>query len=313
VFDGGNTWATNTDNLPVLGVSDIIIDPTNTDIMYLATGDADGGDTYSIGILKSIDGGLTWDTTGLSYSVNQGIEISKLEMNPNNTDSIFAVTEDNIFVTADGGISWDPVGPNERWRDIHYKPENTNVLYATKQTSGTSNVYRSVDGGMSWQVCDNGVAGGGKRRPLIAVTPANTEVVYSLFSDAAWGFHGLYKSSDCGDNWVLQSDTPNILGRDTDGTSIGGQSWYDMTLAVSTTDENHIYAGGICLWESADGGITWNIEGASGDGSHYSYMHVDHHAAEFNPLNNVAYVGNDGGIYKYFNLLNSWIDISDGL
>ena len=109
-----------------------------------------------LGVLKSIDGGLTWDTTGLSYNVNQGIEISKLEMNPNNTDSIFAVTGDNIFVTADGGISWIPVGPNGRWRDIHYKPENTNVLYATKQTSGTSNVYRSVDGGMSWQVCDNG-------------------------------------------------------------------------------------------------------------------------------------------------------------
>ena len=75
-----------------------------------------------------------------------------------------------------------------------------------------------------------------------------------------------------------------FLGRDTDGTSIGGQSWYDMTLAVSTTDENHIYVGGICLWESTDGGITWNIEGASGNGSNYSYMHVDHHAAEFNPI-----------------------------
>ena len=50
--DGGSTWTTNTDNLPVLGVSDIIIDPANTDIMYLATGDADGGDTYSIGSVK---------------------------------------------------------------------------------------------------------------------------------------------------------------------------------------------------------------------------------------------------------------------
>ena len=311
--DGGNTWTTNTDNLPVLGVSDVIIDPTNTDIMYLATGDGDGHDTYSIGILKSIDGGLTWDTTGLSYSVHQEIEVNKLEMNPNNTDSIFTVTENNIFVTADGGVSWNTVGPNGRWRDIHYKPENTNVLYATKQTSGTSNVYRSLDGGSTWQVCDNGVAGGGKRRPAIAVTPANPEVIYSLFSDAAWGYHGLYKSSDGGDNWTLQSDTPNVLGRDTDGSSVGGQSWYDMTLAVSTTDENHILVGGINLWESLDGGVTWNIAGSSGSSSNYSYMHVDHHAAEFNPINNTAYVGNDGGVYKYFDLLNTWVDISDGL
>ena len=52
-----------------------------------------------------------------------------------------------------------------------------------------------------------------------------------LFSDNGWGFHGLYKSTDGGDNWALQSDTPNILGRDTDGGSTGGQSWYDMSLA----------------------------------------------------------------------------------
>ena len=56
-IDGGLTWSTNTDNLPVLGISDIVIDPTNKQIMYAATGDADGGATYSIGILKSVDGG----------------------------------------------------------------------------------------------------------------------------------------------------------------------------------------------------------------------------------------------------------------
>ena len=312
-IDGGLNWSTNTDNLPVLGVSDIIIDPSDKQIMYLATGDADGGDTYSIGILKSLDGGASWDTTGLSYGVNQEIEISKLEINPNNTDSLFAATGDNIFVSADGGNSWQTVGPNGRWRDIHYKPGNTNVLYAAKQTSGTSNVYRSTDGGISWQVSNNGVANTGKRRPLIAVTEDNPEVVYSLFADGVWGFHGLYKSSDGGDTWTLQSDSPNILGRETDGSDNGGQAWYDISLAVSPIDENHLYVGGINLWESTDGGINWSIAGSSGNSSRYAYMHVDHHAAEFNPINNTAYVGNDGGIYKYFNTLNTWIDISDGL
>ncbi len=311
--DGGLSWNTNTDNLPVLGISDILIHPTNTDIMYIATGDAHGSDTYSIGVLKSTDGGITWDTTGLSYNVSQSNEISKLEMNPNYPDSIFAVTGDNILLTVDGGGSWTIVGPNGRWRDIHYKPGNTNVLYAIKQTSGSSNVYRSVDAGATWQVCNNGVSNINKRRPLIAVTPANPEVVYALFSDNGWGFHGIYKSIDGGDNWNLQSNTPNILGRDTDGTSTGGQSWYDMSLAVSNEDENHLYVGGINLWESTDGGVTWDISGSSGNSSDYSYMHVDQHAAEFNPLNNIAYAGNDGGLYKYFNVLNTWLDISDGL
>ena len=311
--DGGSTWETNTDNLPVLGVSDVIINPENTQIMYLATGDADGGDTYSIGVLKSIDGGVTWDTTGLSYGVSESVEISKLEMNPNYPDSIFAVSDNNIFVTSDGGLNWETVGPSGRWRDIHYKPGNTNILYAAKQTTGTSNVYRSTNGGSSWQLIDNGVSLIDKRRPLIAVTPANPEVVYSLFCNSVYGFHGLYKSSDGGDSWVLQSDTPNILGRETDGSDVGGQSWYDMTLSVSPINENHIYVGGINLWESTDGGVTWHIEASSGSGSNYAYMHVDHHAAEFNPLNNVEYVGNDGGIYKYVDQLNTWVDISDGL
>ena len=203
--DGGMSWSTNTDNLPVLGVSDILINPLNKQIMYIATGDADGGDTYSIGVLKSVDGGITWDTTGLSYAINQEIEISKLEMNPNFPDSIFAVTENNIFVTADGGNVWNAVGPSGRWRDIHYHPENTNILYAAKQTVGTSTIYRSLDGGSSWQISDNGIANNGKRRPAIAVTPANGQVVYALFSDGSWGYHGLYKSSDGGDSWSLQS------------------------------------------------------------------------------------------------------------
>ena len=86
-----------------------------------------------------------------------------------------------------------------------------------------------------------------------------------------------------------------------------------MSLAVSNEDENHLYVGGINLWESTDGGITWDISGSSGNSSDYSYMHVDQHAAEFNPLNNIAYAGNDGGLYKYFNVLNTWLDISDGL
>ena len=74
-----------------------------------------------------------------------------------------------------------------------------------------------------------------------------------------------------------------------------------------------LYVGGINLWRSDDGGVNWNISGSSGNGSNYSYMHVDQHALEFNPLNGVAYAGNDGGLYEYMDTLNSWVDISDGL
>ena len=118
------------------------------------------------------------------------------------------------------------------------------------------------------------------------VTPSNPEVIYALFSNnvgVSWIINLLMVVI----SWVLQSDTPNILGRDTDGASTGGQSWYDMSLAVSNEDENHIIVGGINLWESFDGGVTWDISGSSGNSSDYSYI-CRSTSAEFNPLNNVG-------------------------
>jgi len=311
-IDGGSNWVTTSDNLPVLGVSSIAIDPNNTNIIYIATGDANASDTYSIGVLKSIDQGDTWNTTGLSYNVSANKRVNKILINPNNTDSVFAATNTNIMLSVDGGISWNNCAPLGRWRDIEFMPGNPKIVYAAKQSSGGSNVYRSLDGGGNWSVINNGVASSGKYRPLIAVTPINPNVIYALYSASDYSFHGIYKSTDGGDNWNLQSNSPNILGRDTDGTGTGGQSWYDLSLGVSNNDENHLFVGGINLWESSDGGVNWTIEASSGNGN-YAYMHVDQHCLEFHPITNVPYAGNDGGLYKYLDNLNNWIDISDGL
>ena len=312
-LDGGDNWTTNTDNLPVLGVSHIAIDPINNQIMYIVTGDANATDTYSIGILKSTDGGGTWNTTGLSYTVEQEKTVNKVIINPVFTDSLYAVTNSNIMISADGGNTWSISGSIGRWRDIELKPNDRTVLYAVKQSSGSSNLYRTTDGGANWSIINNGISGT-RYRPLIAVTPDNPDVVYALFTDAQYNFHGLYKSSDSGDSWVLQSDNPNILGRNTDGSSTGnGQAWYDLSLGVATNNENLVYVGAINLWRSDDSGNNWDIDGSSGNGSNYSYMHVDQHAFEFNPHTHVAYAGNDGGFYKYREDLNSWEEKSDGL
>jgi photosystem II stability/assembly factor-like uncharacterized protein len=312
-IDGGSNWSTNTDNLPVIGVSSIAIDPTNPQNMLIATGDANASDTYSVGILKSINGGMNWDTTSLSYVASQGNIVNKIIINPNHPDTAYAVTNNNIMISTDFGVNWLSIGSVGRWRDIEFKPGTPSTLYAAKQSSGGSNVYRSTDGGANWSVINNGVASSGKYRPLIAVTPDNPEVIYALYSASDYSLHGLYKSSDAGNSWTLQSNSPNILGRDTDGTSTGGQSWYDLSLAVSTNDENLLYVGGINLWKTTDGGQAWTINASSGNGTAYTYMHVDQHAFEFNPHTHVAYAGNDGGIYKYLDNLNKWVDISDGL
>ena len=310
--DGGSNWTTNTDNLPVIGVSHIAIDPNDSQIMYIVTGDADATDTYSIGILKSIDGGTSWNTTGLSYTVDQEKTVNKVIINPNFTDSLYAVTNSNIMISTDAGSSWQSAGPLGRWRDIEFKPNNSNILYAAKQSGGSSTIYRTNDGGTNWNQIVNGLTGS-RYRPLIAVTPANPEVIYALFSESDYSFHGLYKSVDSGDNWTQQSNSPNIFGWNTDGTGTGGQAWYDMSLGVAPNNENLVYVGGINIWKSDNSGMDWDIDASSGNGSNYSYMHVDQHAFEFNPHTNIAYAGNDGGVYKYMPSLNKWVDISDGL
>ena len=310
--DGGSNWSTNTDDLPVIGISHIAINPNNSQIMYIVTGDADATDTYSIGILKSIDGGSSWNTTGISYTVNQEQTVNKLIINPNFTDSLYAITNSNILISTDAGTTWQAVGSVGRWRDIEFKPNNSNVVYAAKQSSGSSTIYRTEDGGINWNIINNGFSGS-RYRPLLAVTADNPDVVYALFSNSDYGFHALYKSSNSGLNWTEQSNSPNILGRETDGSDSGGQAWYDLSLGVSPANEDLVYIGGINVWRSDNAGINWDIDGSSGNGSNYSYMHVDQHAFEFNPHTNIAYAGNDGGFYKYMNNLNKWVDISDGL
>ncbi len=317
--DGGNTWTTNTDNLPVIGVSSIAIHPTNNQIMYLATGDGDGADTYSVGILKSTDGGNSWNTTGLSYNVSQYKRINKIIINPNYPDSLVVATNNGITISPDAGASWNSTLTG-RMRDVKFKPDNPSVIYAALDaSSGASKIYRSTNGGVGWAILSSGLPSGGLDRISLGVTPANPNVVYALIAKSDAGLYGFYKSTDSGNNWSTQLDCPdpnltgcNILGRKTDGTSEGGQSWYDMCMVVSPTNENTVYVGGINLWKSTNGGQDWDIEASSGNGN-YAYMHVDQHALEYNPINNILYAGNDGGIYKYLDNLNTWTDISDGL
>ncbi|MFL5754464.1 MAG: WD40/YVTN/BNR-like repeat-containing protein, partial [Bacteroidia bacterium] len=144
--NGGQTWSTTTDALAVIGCSDLAIDPTNTNIMYLATGDRDAGDTYSIGILKSIDGGLTWNTTGLSSLVPQQKNISALLINPTNTSMVLAATTSGIYRTLDGGVNWQ-LEKTGTFKDMEYKPGDPTTVYAAGQT-----FCKSVDSGDNWSV-----------------------------------------------------------------------------------------------------------------------------------------------------------------
>jgi len=94
--NGGISYVPMTDHLPVIGVSEIVLDPNNPDIIYIATGDRSANDTYTIGVLKSLDGGLTWNTTGLSALVSSQMVIRRMIMHPDNSNILFTAGSNGI-------------------------------------------------------------------------------------------------------------------------------------------------------------------------------------------------------------------------
>ena len=104
-LDNGNTWLPLSDFLPQIGVSGIAIDHSNSDIIYIATGDDDAGDSYSVGVMKSLDAGLTWQTTGLNPN-NSPSSMNDIYIHPSNSNILWVATNSGVYKTTDAGINW---------------------------------------------------------------------------------------------------------------------------------------------------------------------------------------------------------------
>ena len=309
--NGGQTWSTNTDHLPNLGVSSIAIDPLHPDTMYIATGDRDGGDTFSFGVLKSTDGGQTWSTTGLTQSVQQGKRIGTLHIISNNTQIVIAAARDGIFRSTDGGATWNGVQAGS-FNTLAPDAQNPHIVYAG--TSGSvGRIYRSKDSGATWTMLTSGLPSSGVNRVEIAISPQDSNYVYALFSANNNGFGGLYRSIDGGDSWTLRSNSPNILGWSATGSGTGGQGWYDLALAVDPTNKNRIYVGGVNVWASNNGGGQWTCIGHWYGQNGVPIVHADIHTFAWQPKSNDLFIGTDGGVYETTNSGNSFIPHKDGM
>ena len=288
--NGGSNWTTNTDNLPVIGITDVAINPLDTSIMYIATGDGDASDTYSVGVMKSTNSGATWSPTGLTWNINQVRTIRRLIINPVNPNILLAATSYGIWRTTDAGANWTQERTGT-YRDMEFMPGNPDVVYAVS----ASQFFKSTDGGDNWgsAITGTGFPTTNIERVAIAVTAANANVVYALCSKGTdSGFLGFYKSTDGGANWTMQSNSPNILGWNNDGSDTGGQGWYDLALDASPTNANNVLVGGIRIWRSTDGGVSWIL-------SAFNSAHADVHDIRFaNSSGTTVYAGTDGGVYN---------------
>lgn len=302
--DNGSSWTTNTDQLASLGIADIAINPVNTNIMYIATGDIDAGDTYATGILKSTDGGATWNATGLAWTTSQLRRIGRLLINPLNPNTLIAATSVGMYRSLNGGTTWNMTIAGN-FKDAEYKPGDTTVVYA----GGGGNLYKSINGGTSYTSVSLGSVNS-LNRTSIAVTPADPNYVYVLGSKASDNsFGGLFRSTNSAGTFSTMSTSPNIFGWSTNGSDAGGQGWYDIAIGASPTNANEITVGGVNTWKSTNGGATWVLNTHWYGGGGKPYVHADLHDVQY--INGTTcYLGTDGGISRTTNGGSTWATIN---
>jgi SdrD B-like protein/type IX secretion system substrate protein len=307
--NSGSTWSTGTDNFGTLGISSIAFDPTNSNTMYVATGDADALDTYSMGVLKSTDGGVSWNTTGLSWTTSQGYSIYSIVPHPVDPNILLAEGRQGIFRTTDAGSSWVSVMPGN-FKDLEVDPADPTVWYAARYGVG---VYKSTNTGVSFTQLTSGLPSSGFTRIAVALSPSQSSTVYALYVNANSGFYGLYLSTNSGGSWSLQSNSPQILSWDTSGPN-DGQGWYDLVLQVAPDNPATLYVGGINLWKSTSGGTSWTSLTNWYSGTPKPYVHADQHALAFLPgVASTMFAGNDGGVFLSTNSGVNWTDRSSGI
>ncbi|HXB12680.1 MAG TPA: T9SS type A sorting domain-containing protein, partial [Bacteroidia bacterium] len=298
--------------------------PNDTNTMYLATGDLDGGDIPSVGLLKSTDNGNTWKVTGLSYTLNQGMEIGNILIDPLNVKTLYVATNTGVMKSTDSAHTWNKVSTwgNNSVADIAMNPSNHSLIYAS---TFFGVYYYSANGGLTWNQPPSLPSSGQTSREAIGVSPANPAYVYVLAASRADnGFYGFYQSTDSGKTFTarftMAVDSVNLLSWTKTGKgnqygypSVGGQGWYDLPIAVNPKNAQQVIIGGVDMWETNNGGTTWaNISFWADSSLKPDYAHADIHRIIYLPDSSGVYAGTDGGIFNK-NILGVWSDISSGL
>lgn len=311
-FNGGNSWHCLTDGLPSIGVSSILVNPSNPNIMYILTGDGDAGETPSIGVLKSLDAGESWGTTDLVWSDSVFVRGYKMVMNPTNPDEIFVACSNGVWRTTNGGQTFIKVKIGY-FTDIEYHPTDPDTIYAASKYG----LYRSTNAGdyfieltdpdidtLEYNIHYN--------RITIAVTEDNPNYFYALYGGGPTGFRGLYRSINSGETFGLVANSPNILSRHPEGIDSSHQAFFDLAFDIDPNNGNNMFVGGINVWKSENYGTNWGIKSYWIDiNNSIGYVHADIH--NINYRGSDIFVCSDGGIFKSINNGEDWIDLTNNL
>lgn len=297
--DKGLNWTSLADDLPQIGVSGIAIDPNNSNIVYISTGDDDANDSYSIGVLKSTNGGNTWVKTGLEFT-NSQTSANDIYIDPANSNILWVATSQGVYKTTNAGSTWTKT-LNGDIKDIKIKPGNSNIIYAVTKNS----FYKSTNAGNSFSKIQSGLPSNSGRL-VLEITPANPNYVYVLSANtrnANYGFQGLYRSTNSGSSFTKTQETTNIFE--------SSQAWYDLALTVSDTNANIVLVGCLNVWKSSDGGNNFTKINNWSSPQQATYTHADIHFLRY--YNGKLFCGSDGGVYLSENNGGSFTDLTKGL
>ena len=314
--NNGASWTCLTDQNGVLGISDIVIptDYVTSKTIYIATGDRDAFDNQSIGVLKSTNGGTTWMATGLSYSMSQHVSVNRLLLDPGNNQILIAATSNGVYKTLNGGLTWDIQLTPLEFIDMEYKPGNFNILYGSTKgiPSLRGEIYISYNGGADWVRTLNLPEG---KRIELAVSANQPSYVYAIVAGWDNGLYGIYRSTNSGAGFTQVFNGTkagnNLLGWE-NGYDKKGQGWYDLCIAVSPSNANRIFIGGINTWRSTTGGKTWTLVNHWTGAYGVPPVHADKHMLKFR-ANGDLFECNDGGVYISTDNGTSWVDKTNGI
>lgn len=309
--NAGTTWTPIFDKQAVYSTGDVTIDPSNSNIIWVGTGENNGGRHISFGdgVYKSENGGKTWKNMGLKESER----ISDIIIHPTDSKTVWVSAqgplwssggERGLYKTTDGGETWKQVlTPENEWTGVTsllIDPRNPKKLYAAtwsrQRTVATyvgtgegSGIHTSDDGGETWTELKTGLPTGNMGKIGMAISPINPDVLYATIeTDNRKG--GFYRSQNRGASWTKVSD--EVGG----GT---GPHYYQEIFA----DPHHfdrVYIASNYSKVSNDGGKTWIPINTK-------RKHVDDHAFAFHPTDpDFVLIGSDGGIYMSHDRMENW-------
>lgn len=303
--DGGATYSPIFDD-HVQSIGVVTLDPTNPDQnIWVGTGETWTRNSVSIGdgLFKSTDGGSNFkEVSGFENSER----ITSIEINPKNNKEIYvgvlgalwSDSEDRgVYKTTDGGETWKKilyVGPSTGASDVIMDPNNPNILYASMwqfRRSGwgfssggiNSGLYKSTNGGDTWNKIQSGFPEGKLGRIAVAVAPSDSNILYSVLETEDPKKNGLWKSTDAGASWEHLNNDFGLVVR----------PFYFSRIVIDPKNPDIVLKGGLSGSISRDGGKTFKSLGN---------MHSDIHDLEFHINDSdVIFSGTDGGVYRSWN------------